>query len=137
MYVQWVAGSATAAADALAEAEADADADGEADVVALGFFAAAGVLPPVNTTVRRGEAEDADNGEANAEPLTDLALPFELYLPLPLVPFPGAPPVSFSAPRQGCRLLYIAISPQRTVRALAHDRSRIVPASRAETELSL
>jgi hypothetical protein len=52
VYVQWVAGSATAAADALAEAEGDADADGEADVVALGFFAAAGVLPPVNTTVR-------------------------------------------------------------------------------------
>jgi hypothetical protein len=52
VYVQWVAGSATAAAELVAEAEADADADGEADVVALGFFAAAGVLPPANAAVR-------------------------------------------------------------------------------------
>jgi hypothetical protein len=83
VYVQWVAGSATAAAELVAEAEADAVADGEADVVALGFFAAAGVLPPANT--------------------------------LPLEPFAGAPSLPLSAPRQGCRLLYIAISPQRPV----------------------
>jgi hypothetical protein len=50
--VQWVAGSATAAADVVAEAEEDAEADGEADAVALVFFAAAGVLPPANTAVR-------------------------------------------------------------------------------------
>jgi hypothetical protein len=50
--VQWVAGSATAAAEAVAEAEVDADADGDADVVALGFFAAAGALPPTNAAVR-------------------------------------------------------------------------------------
>jgi hypothetical protein len=54
VYVQWVAGSATAAADAVAEAEADAEAEaeGEAEAVALGFVAAAGVPPPTNTAVR-------------------------------------------------------------------------------------
>jgi hypothetical protein len=51
VYVQWVAGSATAAADVVAEAEAEAEADaeGEADDEALGF--AAGVPPVANAAV--------------------------------------------------------------------------------------
>jgi hypothetical protein len=52
VYVQWVAGSATAAADAVAEAEGEAEADGEAEAVGFGFVAAAGVLPPANAAVR-------------------------------------------------------------------------------------
>src|SRR6202035_4065602 len=71
------------------------------------------------------EAKDADNGQADAQPLTDPAPSCELYVPLPLVPLPGAPSLPLSAPRQGCRLLFIAISPQRPVggvsaRSVAH-----------------
>ena len=72
--------------------------------VALGFFAAAGVLPP---TQRGGnaadEAKDADHGKADAEPLAERAPPREPRFPLLLEPFPCAPALSFSAPRQGCR----------------------------------
>jgi hypothetical protein len=54
VYVQWVAGSATAAADVVAEAEAEAtgveDDEGVADAEALGF--GAGVPPVANTAIR-------------------------------------------------------------------------------------
>jgi len=49
VYVQWVAGSVTAAADVVADAEEEADAEGEADAEALGF---AGVPPAANAAVR-------------------------------------------------------------------------------------
>jgi hypothetical protein len=49
VYVQCVAGSATAAADVVAEADAEADAEGDADAEALGF--AEGVPPVANTAV--------------------------------------------------------------------------------------
>jgi hypothetical protein len=51
VYVQCVAGSATGAAEVVAEAEADGVADGDADVVALGFVAAGGALPPTKAAV--------------------------------------------------------------------------------------
>ena len=61
----------------------------------------------------RDKAEHAGNGQADAEPLTELALPREPYFPLPLIPLAGAPPLPLSAARQGCRLLILPISPQR------------------------
>ena len=84
--------------------EADADAEGDADVVALGFFAAAGVLPPSIAAVMppmRPRTHSA--GKADAEPLAERALPSEPHFPLLLEPFPCAPALALPAARQGCQ----------------------------------
>jgi hypothetical protein len=51
VYVQCVAGSATAAAEVVAEAEADAEAEAEGEAVAEALGFAAGVPPVTNTAV--------------------------------------------------------------------------------------